>query len=57
MGGKARITVTIDASVLRTIDKERGELITRSRYVDHVLKKGLLTLMKERTREEDANCE
>ena len=45
---KSRLTVTIDSSVYETIEKDRGPLISRSKYVDYLLKKGILTLRKER---------
>jgi hypothetical protein len=39
------ISVSIDPSVFEIIEKERG-LISRSAYVNHLLKKALLPILK-----------
>ncbi|MBA7625577.1 hypothetical protein ES703_33008 [subsurface metagenome] len=44
------ITVSFDPSVIRTIDELRG-LITRSKYIDFLLKKQLLLILKQRGEE------
>lgn len=44
------VTVSFDPSVIRTIDELRG-LITRSKYIDFLLKKQLLLILKQRGEE------
>ena len=46
--GKASMHVTVDVDILETIERERGELISRSKYANFLLKKGIATLKKER---------
>lgn len=44
------VTISFDPSVLKIIDEERG-LITRSKYIDFLLKKQLLPIVKQRGEE------
>ena len=43
------VTISFDPSLLRFIDEERG-LVTRSRYIDFLLKKQLLPIRKKRAK-------
>jgi len=45
---KVKLHVTVDESVLKAIDEERGPLIKRSTMADHLLKKGILAIRSER---------
>lgn len=48
MGLKVRrVTISIDPIVLKFVDEERG-LIKRSTYIDYLLKKQILPILKER---------
>ena len=41
------VTISFDPSLLKLIDEKRG-MIKRSTYIDHLLKKQLLPILKKR---------
>lgn len=41
------VSVSMAPSILRIIDEERG-MVKRSTYIDYLLKKGLLDVMKQK---------
>lgn len=45
-GKMQSVSVSMDPSILKIIDDERG-LVKRSTYIDYLLKKGLLDVMKQ----------
>ncbi len=53
---KMQVSVSMDHSLLKIIDEERG-LVKRSTYIDYLLKKGLLVVMKKREAEMNAKKE
>ncbi len=44
------VSVSMDPAILKIIDEARG-LVKRSTYIDYLLKKGLLTVMKKKEAE------
>ncbi len=50
---KMQVSVSMDPSLLKTIDEARG-MVKRSTYIDYLLKKGLIVVMKKREAEMNA---
>ena len=50
---KMQVSVSMDLSLLKTIDEARG-MVKRSTYIDYLLKKGLIAVMKKREAEMNA---